>query len=167
MTFGLPLDPDFSVFKEGLKRADDDFFDTKRWRYRLSDKKWYVFPQEEWILEDVGISDTPPPNFGVPGDSSDYALGDLYKAIVAKYEAHKARYPTLVWTWLQGGDWRASWKRTSAPRRRDPTPPHLPAECVRKINEIDAWVRAGHLTPAQGANLKRVVIEECVRGLKA
>ncbi len=57
---GVPIDPLYVKFRDGLMKANDDVRDALRWRWSPRHGDWFQYSVAEWILDDVAIPDTSP-----------------------------------------------------------------------------------------------------------
>lgn len=175
MTFGAPPDPRYLSFKQGIKKANDDFADRWRWRWAPGHGAWLTYSADSWIMNDVGIADTTPGlglDFG--NDSrldSDLWWPDLFARLDAVQRHYRARFPDttaggkggLVWTWRYGGDWRVAIPHPNGGGHSDPPPNGhtLPPECLKRIEDVREYVRRGIITAAQGQRLINEIVADC------
>lgn len=60
MAFGDPVDPAYTRFLAGLEQIAADPSGRGAWRWHPPDGKWYDYPRSTWVLEEIGMPDTPP-----------------------------------------------------------------------------------------------------------
>jgi len=175
MSFGEPTDPAYISFREGIRIAHRDAIDKFRWRWHPRTAKWYQYPVQKFILDDVSVPDTSPgSSFHLIWDDEDNVeaartslwLPDLFARLGKDYAKYQTRWPHLVWTFWNGGDWRASSARsgTTVPPTSGETEPWkvgLNPECVRRVEEVREWMRRGMLPTVDGQRIIRTIIEEC------
>jgi len=180
-SFGEPPDPIYVAFRDGVLKANDDTTDAFRWRWAPRHKGWFTYSVEKWILDDIGVADTPPgSSFDLIKDEDPKVeqarastwLPGLFREVQAAYGRHQARWPNLVWSWRGGGDWRNSLER------RDPLDPNprpdaepdpgkdvihrLTPECKQRIADVRAFAARGDITAAQAQRLIAKIVEDCV-----
>jgi hypothetical protein len=176
-----PIDPKFIKFADGLRRANDDTRDTRRLRWSPQHGDWFTWSVDEWILDDVGMPDTPPgssfeiymrryPSGEAPDNveeaTAKTSFGDIFTRVEAVYAKYASRWPGLVWTWHNGGDWRNAIKRSAPGESTDPVvvePPiiDVPPECMKRINEVRAFIANGIITAAQGQKMINEIVGQC------
>lgn len=172
----VPPDPVYVSFAEGLFKADDDFADQWRLRWSPSHKKWFTYPLKDWILENVGLPDTPPPwNFRFGSEETDPLdfgvtmwLPDLFRKVQATFTANAARWSYLLWGLHGGGDWQNATPRPPRP----PKPPkpgpgkkiELSQECLKRVADVRAFEARGDISSAQAAKMIDQIVHECTVG---
>lgn len=182
MAFGVPTDPTYIAFRDGLLKANDDVIDKWRWRWSPTHAGWFTYAVADWILDDVGLADTAPgssfeliknDDHAVEMARADNFLPDVYARVIQAQSRYEGRWPNLVWTWRYGGDWRAVQPRPSGsstypgepggpgPATGDEWMTHLNQECVQRVEEVREWVRRGVITSVDGQRMIRAIVEEC------
>lgn len=174
MSFGVPTDPSYLAFRDGLLVANDDVIDKFRWRWSAAHSKWYTYSIDAWILDDVAIPDTSAGSgfelirndeADVEKARADLWLPDLFRRLVSDAAKYRDRWPNLVWTWRNGGDWRVAQSRSGAG-----TPDEtgggdwetgLTPECVKRVKDVREWIRRGVITAVDGQRLIREIVAEC------
>jgi hypothetical protein len=176
---GEPTDPVYIAFRDGVMKANNDVTDAWRWRWSPKFKGWFTYSVDRWILDDVGVVDTPAgssfhlinnadPN--VEEARTTMFLPPVFRAVEGAYQQHQTRWPNLVWTWLGGGDWRNAMDRAD-PHQGHPTPDKTPPtddpidrltpECKQRIADVRAFAARGDITTAQSQRLIARIVEEC------
>jgi len=165
----VPPDPAYLRFKDGIVKTRDDIADRYRWRWSPKDTKWYTYSIKDWILEDVQVADTPVASMVNLWQEQwlDLQLPRVFEALTSAYGRSRARWPTLVWTYLGGGDWRnVTSRRTGVPDRPPEQPPKKPApipqECLDRMTSARKLAEDGYITSAQAQQIIRQIAEECV-----
>jgi hypothetical protein len=173
MSFGAPLDPAYISFRDGYLRAVDDFADQSRWRWSPHHEHWYVYSQHEWILDDIGIGDTAGTWVALnnaSATSADLHLPPVFRAVSTQYRRYVKRWPGLVWTFRNGGDWREALsrnpKRTPGPGTGKglPPTPALPAQALAQITQVQEYVAKGLISVADGQRLIRDIVAKWTLG---
>jgi hypothetical protein len=176
--FGLPPDPVYIAFRDGVLKANDDVTDRWRWRWSPSHKGWFTYSVQRWILDDVGVADTPAgTSFDlIKNDESavelaraDTWLPEIFARVQTGYARNQARWPGLVWTWLGGGDWRNAMDRDDPGTPRRPDGSHdepgrhtpLNRECQQRVADVRSWIANGTITAAQGQRMIAQIVEQC------
>lgn len=183
MTYGLPTDPKYISFRDGWMKANDDLIDAYRWRWNAGQAKWYGYPAATWILDDIGIPDTSVGSTieflhllrdddpGAEQARADRYLPDVFSRLQQAHAKYSPKWPNLVWTWRNGGDWRSAVSRGSSQHPGDANPPsgiQLHPDCLRRVAEVQEWMRRGVLTSIDGQRLIRDIVEQCTtKGLPA
>jgi hypothetical protein len=168
----VPPDPIYLAFAEGLFKADDDLGDQWRWRWSPHHNRWFTYPITGWILESVGIPDTPLPfNFRFQSDEADPLdfgvtiwLPDLFRKVQATFTANSARWPSLVWGLHGGGDWQNATERPTLPPEL-PQPGagkkvELSQECLKRVADVRAFEARGDISSAQAAKMIDQIVHE-------
>jgi hypothetical protein len=169
-----PTDPAYLRFLEGLRTVAGD---------PIGKDRWYEYSRKEWVLEDLGLADTPPetalsmdfPRFNIQDMKFDTAphartvyesgVPDLFQRVQKAHASLVQRYPhaTLVWSPWGDGDWRSAYKRVDGSPNIDETDDKtgVPADCVRRINEVGEYRRRGLITNDQAQKLVAAIVAEC------
>jgi hypothetical protein len=183
MSFGVPPDPGYVAFRDGLLKANNDVIDKWRWRWSAKHAGWFTYAIDDWILDDVGLPDTAPgSSFDLIKNEdptvelarTDTFLPDVYARVQEAHSRFEKRWPYIVWTWRYGGDWRSVMARPPYPVPPDIPDPggvgpstgddwmtHLNQECVERVEQAREWVRRGYITSVDGQRLIRAIVEEC------
>lgn len=179
MSFGMPVDPTYVAFRDGVLQANDDVIDKWRWRWNPSHKKWFTYAAADWILDDPSLPDTSPgtgfeliknDDPSVERARADSWLPDVFARVQAAHQSNASKWPNLVWTWRNGGDWRSAVSRKvaqpSIPGGRGPSDDEngmdpLTPECVQRVKDVREWVRRGVITSVDGQRLIREIVAEC------
>ena len=171
-----PVDPVYAAFRDGVVKVNDDLRDAFRWRWSPKHKGWFAYSVKDWILDDVGIADTPAGSSFELIKNDDPAveraraiswLPAVFADVQAAYARHQRLWPNLVWSWRGGGDWRNSMSRAKPdggpePGEPDPDPiGSLPPECEKRIADVRAFAASGHITAAQAQRLIAKIVEDC------
>jgi hypothetical protein len=160
--------------------ANNDLIDAYRWRWNPGQARWFGYPAESWILDDIGIPDTSAGTAAeghyigdddpaVERAQADMWLPDVFARLQLAHSRYSPRWPNLVWTWRNGGDWRSAVSRGNNPHPGDPNPPgaiQLNPACLKRVAEVQEWMRRGVVTSIDGQRLIRDIVEQCTtRGL--
>lgn len=166
MLFGVPPDPAYILFRDGLLIANNDVTDESRWRWSPGKKTWNDYRLVWWSLEDVGIPDTSPGTTfhlirdddpAVERSRADLFLPDLFSRLSQHYARYGTSRPNIVWSWHDGGDWMDA--KAIAPEKTGSG--GLTVECIQRVDNVRAWVRRGDMTAADGQRRIREIITEC------
>lgn len=173
--YGVPPDPIYLAFRDGVLRANDDLTDAWRWRWSPRNNGWFTYAVAQWVLDDVAVADTSAGfAFDIIRDDdpdverarSASVLPDLFRRVQAAYSVHRARWPNLVWSLHGGGDWRNAMSRHGSPSGPTVDPDvdsasSLPLECKKRIADVRAYAARGDITSAQAQRLIAKIVEEC------
>lgn len=173
----VPPDPRYLSFAKGLFKADEDLADQWRWRWSSLHSGWFTYSLKDWVLENVGVPDTPLPySFRFGADEDDPSafsvkmwLPDLFASVEAVYAANKGRWPGLVWALHGGGDWQNALGRpVGGPPGKGGTEPGgdggLSVECMKRVADVRAWEKRGDISSAQAARMIDQIVHECTVG---
>jgi hypothetical protein len=165
-----PLDPTYVAFRDGLLNAINDLADAHRWRWSPRKKAWAEYPASGWIMDEVGIADTPAGsgldqlfNAGSPEVAkarASYWLPPVFKEVQGAYARHEHNWPDLVWSWRGGGDWRNATKRPDGPIK-DGGDRKLDPECEKRIEDVRSFQARGDITAAQAQKIIAKIVEDC------
>lgn len=166
MTFGAPTDPAYLRFLAGLKQVAADPAVKVRWRWHPKDGMWYAYPDAAWGLEDVGLPDTSP-GYALQEEWStgkrtwsvrELQVPGLYSQVQGDYPRNLGRTPgrNLVWGPFDGGDWRHAVARTGGGGGGG-----LDPACVKRINDVRAYERAGHIPHDEAQRQINAIVAEC------
>lgn len=175
---GVPIDPLYVKFRDGLMKANDDVRDALRWRWSPRHGDWFQYSVAEWILDDVAIPDTSPgSSFHLTQEDeervgrarADSFYPDVFARVQQRYARYKDRWPGLVWSWHGGGDWRNSLQRATsapmpppAPGPGNPSRPEpLPPECEKRIADVRAYAAKGYITAGQAEKMINEIVADC------
>lgn len=173
LQFGPPTDPAYSRFIAGLKKvaADPKLEGARRWHGR--EQNWYVYDRVKWGFEDVGLADTPPESalrqdWKIPHSTwsvVDFSVPQLFERLQKAFAAYSRSFPkgNLVWSPLDGGDWRNAFERPAD--RPKPPPPKgngvtLPEAAVKAIEQVKEYERRGFITHEQAQRMIAAIIAE-------
>lgn len=172
MSLGAPVDPAYTHFIDHLRKVVTNPRGTDRWRWNGSDARWDSYDVAQWVLEDVGLPDTPPERAireqwrdgGRVYELSSLFVPELFERLRRVSAAHATRLPslTLVWSPWGNGDWRSVLKRAPGGGSVPPPPPtDLPPKCVSRIEEVREYERRGFITHDQAQATINAIVAEC------
>lgn len=167
---GAPIDPAYAPFVEGVKRVAADPPANSTYYWHPATSTWYPYPHADWILEDLALAPTTDSS-AIEGPElkerdgklvavvsvTESALGPLFTKVREANAAAHATHPkaNLIWHPI-GGRWRNAIKRKAAGGGGW----DLPAEALKRLDEVDEHVRAGIIDHETGERRKLEIISE-------